>query len=142
MRDMARHADMGITDGTGTTNLTGAPRSGTRSRLRAAVHVGLAAVAVLVMAGCLTVGKTFRVDGVKSIEIGKTTRDEIKKSLGEPWRTGVENGQRTWTYGHYRYSAFGTTMTRDLVVRFDDKDIVVAYNFNSTYAEDRALTGR
>jgi len=113
-----------------------------RGRVRMATGAALTAVVLLFGSACFTVGRTFRVDSVKNIEIGTTTRSEIRKVLGDPWRTGVENGQRTWTYGHYRYSAFGTTMTRDLVVRFDDKDIVVAYNFNSTYPEDRGLMGR
>jgi hypothetical protein len=112
------------------------------TRVRAALRAGLAALALCVAAGCLTVGKTFKVEGVQGLEIGRTTRDEVRKSFGDPWRTGVENGQRTWTYGHYRYAVFGTTMTRDLVVRFDDKDVVVSYNFNSTYAEDRNLMKR
>jgi hypothetical protein len=112
------------------------------TRVRPALRAVLAALALCVAAGCLTVGKTFKVQGVQGLEIGKTTRDDVRKSFGEPWRTGVENGQRTWTYGHYRYAVFGTTMTRDLVVRFDDKDVVVSYNFNSTYAEDRDLMKR
>jgi len=110
-----------------------------RTRTRTAAVAALAALVVLVGSGCFSVGQGFKVDGVKSIDMGKTTREEIRGLFGEPWRTGVENGQRTWTYGHYRYSAFGPAMTRDLVVRFDDKGIVVAYNFNSTYTEDRSL---
>jgi hypothetical protein len=94
------------------------------------------AAAALLLAGCLTVGRAFPVDPVRDIKLGATTRDEVRKTFGEPWRTGLEDGQRTWTYGHYRYAALGTTRTRDLVIRFDDKGRVVSYTFNSTYPED------
>jgi hypothetical protein len=93
-------------------------------------------VAVLVLTavtstGCLTVGRDFPADRVGEIAIGKTTRDEIHRMFGEPWRTGLEDGRRTWTYGHYRYKLFGTTETRDLVVRFEPNGTVASYTFNS-----------
>jgi hypothetical protein len=56
--------------------------------------------------------------------------------FGEPWRTGLEDGQRTWTYGYYKYNLLGASQTRDLVVRFDDAGTVRSYTFNSTYPED------
>ena len=86
---------------------------------------------VLLLAGCLTVGRDFPADRVGEIEIGHTTRDEIHRMFGEPWRTGLEDGRRTWTYGRYRYKLFGTTETRDLVVRFDALGVVASYTFNS-----------
>jgi hypothetical protein len=96
----------------------------------------LVAGAALALASCLTVGRPFPVESVREIQIGKTTQDDVRTRFGAPWRTGIEDGQRTWTYGHYRYAALGTTRTRDLVVRFDDKGTVVSYTFNSTYPED------
>jgi outer membrane protein assembly factor BamE (lipoprotein component of BamABCDE complex) len=92
--------------------------------------VAAAAVAAA-LAGCLTVGRDFPADQVGQIEIGHTSRDEIHRMFGEPWRTGLEDGRRTWTYGRYRYKLFGTTETRDLVVRFDANGVVASYTFNS-----------
>jgi hypothetical protein len=89
------------------------------------------------VAGCMTVGRQFPVDPVTEIHIGETSRDEIRHLFGEPWRTGLEDGQRTWTYAHYRYSAFADAQTRDLVIRFDPRGVVASYTFNSTYPEDR-----
>jgi hypothetical protein len=97
--------------------------------------LALAALASLSVA-CLTVGEDFAVGRVSHIQIGKTTQAELRKELGEPWRTGLEDGQRTWTYGYYKYNLIGASQTRDLVVRFDDKGVVRSYNFNSTYPED------
>jgi hypothetical protein len=52
--------------------------------------------------------------------------------FGDPWRVGVENGQRTWTYGLYRYSVFAPARTRDLKIRFDSSGAVASYTFDST----------
>jgi hypothetical protein len=104
-----------------------------RSRLASGAALGIC----LAPAGCLTVGEAFPVAPVSRIEIGSTTKSEIHGTFGTPWRTGLEDGQETWTYGHYRYALLGTTRTRDLVVRFDDRDVVVSYSFNSSFPEDR-----
>jgi outer membrane protein assembly factor BamE (lipoprotein component of BamABCDE complex) len=92
----------------------------------------LAGVAcALALTACMTVGREFRTDMVGQIQIGKTTRDEIHRMFGEPWRTGLEDGRRTWTYGHYKYSLFGPARTQDLVIRFDPKGTVASYTFNA-----------
>lgn len=103
-------------------------------------RAGAAAVllAGLVLAGCATIGRSFPTASVSQIQMKETTREEVRALFGEPWRTGVEDGLRTWTYGHYRYSLFGRAKTRDLVLRFDDQGVVVSYAFNSTEAEDQA----
>ena len=116
----------------------GASRRPLARRARRATALGLIAAAGL-LAGCLTVGKEFPVGSVTRLEIGETTRQDVRKLFGEPWRTGVEDGKRTWTYGRYRYSAFGDAQTRDLVVRFDAKGVVASYSFNSTFPEDANL---
>ncbi|MCD6187515.1 MAG: outer membrane protein assembly factor BamE [Desulfuromusa sp.] len=95
---------------------------------------------LLILTGCTTVGRDFPVEPVAMIKIGETTQEEIHQMFGQPWRIGVEDGQKTWTYGHYRYSAFGPDQTRDLVVRFDQQGKrVVSYSFSSTYEEDKGL---
>lgn len=89
----------------------------------------------LPFAGCMpTMGRPFPVQQVRKIEIGKTSQAEIRRMFGDPWRTGLENGKRTWTYGEYSTSA-----TRDLVVRFDDQNVVQSYSFSSSYPEDEKL---
>ena len=104
---------------------------------RAAAIALLAAACLL--GGCLTVGNEFPVQSVPRLEIGETTREDVRKLFGDPWRTGVEDGMRTWTYGRYRYSLFGDAQTRDLVVRYDAKGVVASYSFNSTFPEDADL---
>ena len=66
-----------------------------------------------------TIGRPFAVHQVRQIENGETTKTEIRQMFGNPWRTGLEDGQRTWTYGEY-----SVNITRDLVIRFDDQNVV------------------
>ena len=84
------------------------------------------------LASCATVGKKFPVDNVTKIQIGKTTQSEISQLFGPPWRTGIEDGNETWTYGYYKYRLFGQSSTTDLVVRYRANGIVDSYSFNTT----------
>ena len=97
-----------------------------------AIILGLSAVLVMFFAGCATVGQDFPVTSVSEIEIGKTTQNEIRTMFGSPWRIGIEDGQRTWTYGNYSYGLFGAKNAKDLVIRFDDRDVVASYTFSTT----------
>ena len=97
----------------------------------------LAVAAAGLSSGCATVGWEFPVASVDSIVIGKTTRDDIQRLFGNPWRVGVEDGNETWTYGHYRYKLFGQAKSRDLLVRFDANHVVRSYTFNTTEKDDR-----
>ena len=96
---------------------------------------GLAAAcafAAAVMVGCATVGHEFPSSGVAQIRMGQTTQQQVKELFGDPWRTGVEDGRPTWTYGRYRYQLFGETQTKDLIVRFDEQNRVHSYTFSTT----------
>jgi outer membrane protein assembly factor BamE (lipoprotein component of BamABCDE complex) len=87
---------------------------------------------LVLAAGCATVGKDFATHKVDEITVGETTRSDIQTMFGDPWRTGIEDGKRTWTYGKYRWSAFGDAETTDLVVRFNPDGSVSSYVFNTT----------
>ncbi|MBW2467576.1 MAG: outer membrane protein assembly factor BamE [Deltaproteobacteria bacterium] len=88
----------------------------------------------LLSSGCapINVGYDFPDEQVINIRIGQTTKDEIRAVFGEPWRTGLENGRETWTYGKYSYRGTKETDAKDLVVRFTDKNIVESYTFSKT----------
>lgn len=92
----------------------------------------LFAMFVVFLSACATVGKDFPVDKVSNIHIGKTTQQELRELLGSPWRTGTEDGQQTWTYGKYNYSLFRAEKAKDLVVKFNDKNVVISYTFSTT----------
>lgn len=92
----------------------------------------LVALASAALVACVSVGRDFPAEPVTGLEAGRTTRAEVRERFGEPWRTGWEDGQRTWTYGEYRYSLFGDPLARDLVVKFDDRGVVSSYTYNTT----------
>jgi hypothetical protein len=92
--------------------------------------------ASLLVGGCFSVGRPFPVESVGAIQRNQTNQEEIRRVFGNPWRTGIEDGQATWTYAHYRRSLLGQTKTRDLIVRFNAAGVVTSYSFSSTYAED------
>ncbi len=99
---------------------------------RIAITFVLPVLLLLLIASCATVGRKFTVDNVTKIKIGETTQAEISQLFGPQWRTGIEDGNETWTYGHYRYRLFGQSSTTDLVVRFRANGIVDSYSFNTT----------
>ncbi len=95
----------------------------------------LAILSILLISACSkATGRPFAVSRVQEIQIGATTKGQIKQMFGEPWRTGIEDGFRTWTYGQYSLQN-----SRDLVIRFDNKDLVKSFSFSSSYPEDRQL---
>ena len=96
------------------------------------ILLSLLAMLVLFSSGCATVGQDFPVIEVSEIEIGKTTQKEIHAMFGSPWRAGLEDGQRTWTYGNYSYGLFGAKKAKDLVIRFDNRNVVTSYTFSTT----------
>lgn len=84
------------------------------------------------VAGCATVGHEFPAGQVSTIKIGETTQNDIRATFGNPWRTGIEDSLRTWTYGIYHYSLFDDASTEDLLIRFDKRGVVTSFVFNTT----------
>ncbi len=85
-----------------------------------------------ILAGCATVGKPVPSQAVQKIKIGQTTRQEIQAAFGNPWRTGIEDGETSWTFGYYHISLFGQAEADDLKIVFNDKGTVASYSFNTT----------
>ena len=83
-------------------------------------------------AGCFSVGTPFATHRVSQIQIGVTTRDQIQQQFGSPWRTGLEDGDETWTYGRYVYTIAAPARTADLKVSFDRNGVVSSYTFSTT----------
>jgi hypothetical protein len=88
-------------------------------------------VLCLLDVGCATVGRSFPAERVQSIVIGETTKSDLLGRFGRPYRRGIEDGDSTWTYLHYKFRVFGTRSdTRDLYVRFQG-DKVRSYTYNA-----------
>jgi len=86
----------------------------------------------LLFSGCASVGHTFPTGQVSAIRIGETTQNDIYTLFGAPWRTGLDSGMKTWTYGDYQYSLFEDNSAEDLVIKFDKRGIVSSYNYNTS----------
>ncbi|NLW05577.1 MAG: hypothetical protein GX029_10190 [Pseudomonadaceae bacterium] len=95
----------------------------------------LALTLVGLLTACATVGKPYAEHKVTDIVLGETSKTDIQTMFGNPWRTGLESGQQTWTYAHYRYGVFSNAQTSDLVVRYNKQGKVVSYTFNRTTAD-------
>ncbi len=93
---------------------------------------GMVLSACLLGSGCASMGHEFPAGQVQTIRIGETTENDIFRTFGNPWRTGIDNGLKTWTYGNYRYNAFTDSETEDLVIKFDKRGVVSSFNYNST----------
>jgi hypothetical protein len=104
-------------------------------RIRGVLSKTVGAIAMsafLLTSGCASIGHEFPAGQVSTIRIGQTTQNDIYTTFGAPWRTGIDNGMKTWTYGHYRYSLFSEGETEDLVIKFDNRGVVASYVFNTT----------
>ncbi len=86
---------------------------------------------LLATAGCVSIGRTFPSDGIKTIALGKTTQAQIETAYGKPYRTGIEDGDTTWTYVDDHVGVFSTPRTRDLFVRFNADGTVKSYAYNT-----------
>ena len=97
-------------------------------------YIGLAIVLgiVLISSGCGTVGKSFNTSKVKSIANGITTRSDIKKLFGEPFKIGIQNSQPIWIYEDHRYSIIHKETSKDLIIIFSPDGIVQSHQFMSS----------
>lgn len=101
-------------------------------------YTRLILVAVLSMVfviGCGTVGKNFDSSRVKNIQNNKTTQAEVLDWFGVPFKEGNENGHTMWTYQFDKYKVVGEPESKDLVILFDNNQVVKAYRYTSGLSE-------
>ena len=87
---------------------------------------------ILLPGGCGTAGKSFDTSKVESIVNGTSTRSDIKKIFGEPFKTGIQNGQSVWVYEDHHYSIIREGASKDLIIIFSPNGIVQSYQFMSS----------
>ena len=87
---------------------------------------------VLLPGGCGTVGKSFDTSKVESIVNGTSTRSDIKKIFGEPFKTGIQNGQPIWVYEDHHYSIISNDSSKDLIIIFGPNGVVQSHQFMSS----------
>jgi len=96
------------------------------SSLPIALMVGL-----LVLSGCLPMGRDFVTTPVRNIENNVTTQREIFSYFGEPIRKGLENGYETWTYSYQYYEFAQLRDSKELYVVFNKDNTVRSYSFSA-----------
>ncbi|MGH7805989.1 MAG: outer membrane protein assembly factor BamE domain-containing protein [Candidatus Binatia bacterium] len=109
----------------------------TVSRLRTAALGAALALTI----GCLGVGSNFPSAAVTKIDKGVSTKKEIRRMFGEPFRTGVDNNYESWTYVYNRWTPFGKARSKDLYVVFNKDGTVRAYTYNSNLDDKTSSEG-
>jgi hypothetical protein len=99
----------------------------------------LLVLAAILLAGCITIGRDFSPEVIGKIRPGETTLEEVRQMLGEPVRTGVEDGRLVWTYARYHASLFGKFEGRDLAIKFDAAHRVLSFNYSTTDPSEELL---
>ena len=79
-----------------------------------------------------TVGENFDSSQINSIQNHLTTQEQIFEKFGAPFKKGLENDQAMWTYQYDKWNALGSAQSKDLVILFDNKNIVKAYRFTTS----------
>lgn len=81
---------------------------------------------------CVSVGRPFPGQGTPALAIGTATQADIQKTYGDPFRTGVEDGDVTWTYVNYKLRLFGQQCAQDMVIRFNANGTVKSFTYNTS----------
>ncbi|PWB78071.1 MAG: hypothetical protein C3F08_09285 [Candidatus Methylomirabilota bacterium] len=92
--------------------------------------------AILLFAGCVSMGEEFRVPTADMIKNGVTTRAELLRLFGSPTQVGIEDGDQTWTWAYVRAGSFRRTLSKELHVKFTERGIVKSYSYTSNLPEE------
>ena len=84
-------------------------------------------VSLLFVYGCGSTGKNFNESLYKNIIAGTTTHKEIQAMFGPPFKKGVQNGSKVWTYEYNAYNSLGSDITKDIVVIFTPSGVVKSH---------------
>ncbi len=98
-------------------------------------YILVAVLSMVFVIGCGTVGKNFDSSRVKNIQNNKTTQAEVLDWFGVPFKEGNENGHTMWTYQFDKYKVVGEPESKDLVILFDNNQVVKAYRYTSSLSE-------
>jgi outer membrane protein assembly factor BamE (lipoprotein component of BamABCDE complex) len=86
---------------------------------------------VLLLTGCVSVGREFPTPTQDMIKNGVTTKAELLQRFGAPTQVGIENGDQTWTWVFVRAGGFGEPRSKQLHVNLDDRGVVKSYSYTS-----------
>jgi hypothetical protein len=82
---------------------------------------------LLFVYGCGSTGKNFNESLYKNIISGTTTHKEIQAMFGPPFKKGVQNGSKIWTYEYNAYNSLNKDITKDMVIVFTPSGVVKSH---------------
>ncbi len=88
--------------------------------------------AVLFLHGCPLTGQEFSSSAVGEIQPNVTTKEQITKTFGDPFRKGLESGFETWRYSYRALmTEQGGYVNKDLFLIFNKNGTVQKYSFQT-----------
>ncbi len=87
------------------------------------------------LSGCVTEGRDFRSD-ISWIQPNKTSMQDVKLLLRDPYSVGNSSGKPTWTYGYYKYRLVGASHQKELKFYWNPDGTVGNYSFTSSFPDD------
>ena len=82
---------------------------------------------LLLIYGCGTIGKDLNESLYKNIVAGTTTHKEIQAMFGPPFKKGIQNGYKVWTYEYNAFNSVGDDTTKDMVIVFTPDGVVKSH---------------
>ena len=99
--------------------------------LHKANHSLQISLAIIILAiffsGCGTVGKNFDESLYSNIAKGTTTHKEIQSMFGPPFKKGIQNGYRVWTYEYNYVNTLGSDIIKDMIIVFEKNGVVKSH---------------
>ena len=94
-------------------------------RVNLSLKISLAAMILAIFfSGCGTAGKNFDESLYSNIVKGTTTHKEIQAMFGSPFKRGIQNGYRVWTYEYNYVNSFGSDIIKDMIIVFEKNGVV------------------
>ena len=90
-------------------------------------------ISLLFVYSCGSTGKNFNESLYKNIIAGTTTHKEIQAMFGPPFKKGVQNGSKIWTYEYNTYNSLGNNITKDIVVVFTPSGVVKSHQMMTNH---------
>jgi hypothetical protein len=84
-------------------------------------------ISLLFFYGCGSTGKKFNESLYKNIIAGTTTYKEIQAMFGPPFKKGIQNGSKIWTYEYNAYNSLDNDITKDMVIVFTPSGVVKSH---------------
>ena len=100
------------------------------------LQISLATITLtLFFSGCGTAGKNFDESLYSNIVKGTTTHKEIQAMFGSPFKRGIQNGFRVWTYEYNYVNSFGSDIIKDIIIVFEKNGVVKSHQLMTNTPE-------